>query len=132
MADLGLSQEDLVRPEVEGTFRDDAPCTRTVLLRFYGKVSWDRDNGHVVGVYARTVWAERNKGGQLCLTQMTRMSDVRDLAGFQENSSLQSQLGMSHSTTRQGVPAMCSESWVSTSPLGTSNTYQRLSVTGLG
>ena len=100
MADLGLSQEDLVRPKVEGTFRDDAPCTRTVLLRFYGKVSRDGDNGHVVGVYARTVWAERNKGGQLCLTQMTGMSDVRDLAGFQENSSLQSQLGMSHSTTR--------------------------------
>ena len=55
MSDLGLSQEDLVRPEVEGTFRDDAPCTHTVLLRFYGKVSRDGGSGHVVGVYARTV-----------------------------------------------------------------------------
>lgn len=91
------------------------------------EVSWKghlgRGNGHVVGVYASTVWAERNKGGQLCLTQMTRMLGVRVLAGFQEKSFLQSQPGMSRSPTRKGVPAMCSESWVSTSPLGTSNTY---------
>ena len=91
------------------------------------EVSWKgqlgRGNGHVVGVYARTAWAERNKGGRLCLTQMTRMLGMRVLAGFQEKSSLQSQPGMSRSPTRQGVPDVCSESWVSTSPLGTSNTY---------
>lgn len=41
VADLGLSQEGSVRPEVEETFRDDAPCIRSVLLRFHGRVSWD-------------------------------------------------------------------------------------------
>ena len=76
VSDLGLSHDGSVRPEVEGTFRGDAPCTLTVLLRFHGRVSWDRGNGHVVGVYARTVWTERNRGGQLCLTQMTRMLGV--------------------------------------------------------
>lgn len=41
VADLGLNQEGSVRLEVEGTFRDDTLCTRMVLLRFHGRVTWD-------------------------------------------------------------------------------------------
>ena len=120
MANPGQSREGLVRPEVERTFGDVA---RVVLLRFHERVSWDRGNGRVVGGDARTVWAEGNEGGQLCLTQTAGMLNMRDLAGFQENSSLQSQPRMNHSTNRHGAPTMCPESWVLTSPLGASNAY---------
>lgn len=80
-----------VRPDVEGTFEDDAVLPQVVCLRFPGKVSQERCR-----------WSEElpEQHEQLCVTLLAGMLGMRGLAGFQENPSLCSQPRTTQSTNK--------------------------------